>query len=34
MWLVNTFRRLDETSEASKLIDQLKANKPTLEAEQ
>ncbi len=34
MALLNFFRRSDYTSEATQFIDQLKANKPTLEAEQ
>ena len=34
MSLVNFFRRPDYTSEATQFIDQLKDNKPTLEAEQ
>ena len=34
MALVNFFRRPDYTSEATQFIDQLKADKPTLEAEQ
>lgn len=34
MSLVNFFRRPDYTSEATQFIDQLKVNKPTLEAEQ
>lgn len=34
MSLLSIFRRPDYTSEASQFIDQLKANKPTLEAEQ
>lgn len=31
---MSIFRRADYTSEATQFIDQLKANKPTLEAEQ
>ncbi len=34
MALLNFFRRSDYTSEATQFIDQLKVNKPTLEAEQ
>ncbi len=34
MSLLSIFRRPDYTSEATQLIDQLKADKPTLEAEQ
>ena len=34
MALLNLFRRSDYTSEATQFIDQLKANKLTLEAEQ
>ena len=34
MSLLNFFRRPDYTSEATQFIDQLKADKPTLEAEQ
>ena len=34
MNLLSLFRRADYTSDATQFIDQLKANKPTLEAEQ
>lgn len=34
MALLNFFRRPDYTSETTQFIDQLKASKPTLEAEQ
>ena len=34
MSLLSIFRRPDYTSEVTQFIDQLKANKPTLEAEQ
>lgn len=34
MSLLNIFRRSDYTSDTTQFIDQLKANKPTLEAEQ
>jgi hypothetical protein len=34
MSLLNFFRRSDYTSDTTQFIDQLKANKPTLEAEQ
>lgn len=34
MNLLSIFRRPDYTSEATQFIEQLKANKPTLEAEQ
>ena len=34
MKLLSLFRRPDYTSEATQFIDQLKVNKPTLEAEQ
>ncbi len=34
MNLLSIFRRADYTSEATQFIDQLKVNKPTLEAEQ
>lgn len=34
MSLLNLFRRSDYTSDTTQFIDQLKANKPTLEAEQ
>ena len=34
MSLLSIFRRPDYTSEATQFIDQLKVNKPTLEAEQ
>ena len=34
MNLLSIFRRADYTSEATQFIDQLKADKPTLEAEQ
>ena len=34
MKLLSIFRRADYTSDATQFIDQLKANKPTLEAEQ
>ena len=34
MALLNFFRRSDYTSEATQFIEQLKVNKPTLEAEQ
>ena len=34
MNLLSLFRRADYTSDATRFIDQLKANKPTLEAEQ
>ncbi len=34
MSLLSIFRRPDYTSEATQLIEQLKADKPTLEAEQ
>ena len=34
MAFLNFFRRSDYISEATQFIDQLKANKPTLEAEQ
>ena len=34
MNLLSLFRRADYTSEATQFIDQLKVNKPTLEAEQ
>ena len=34
MNLLSIFRRADYTSEATQFIEQLKANKPTLEAEQ
>jgi hypothetical protein len=34
MSLLNFFRRSDYTSDTTQFIDELKANKPTLEAEQ
>ena len=34
MALLNIFRRSDYTSDTTQFIDELKANKPTLEAEQ
>ncbi len=34
MKLLSIFRRADYTSDATQFIDQLKANKPSLEAEQ